>query len=220
MLALPEFEIDKLAAIGGCSRLPLTCDASRLRAEVEALPDSQWETRAGRLGPHDAARAIFLRGYAPAEGRDKPIEDRDVLACLPYARRLIADLVPARAQRCLLALLPPGARVPAHCDNGAYFQRNIRIHIPVATHEHVHMYSNGRLYTMRTGEVWALNNSIWHAVWNADAALPRIHLICDYSPTPELLALLGRAEHGLGRIDGEIETQLLAGSPIDPALHH
>jgi hypothetical protein len=219
MSALPEFEIDKIAAIGGCSRLPLRCDASRLRAEVQALPDAMWETRAGRLGPHDAARAIFLRGYAPAEGRGKPVEDREALARVPYAHEIMR-LLPAPPQRCLLALLPAGARVPAHCDNGPYFLRNIRIHVPVVTHERVFMYSDGRIYGMLPGEVWALNNSIWHAVWNADAVLPRIHLICDYSPTPDLLDLLGRAERGLGRIDAEIERGLLAGSPIDPALRH
>jgi hypothetical protein len=220
MSALPEFAIDKLAAIGGCARLPLSIDVARLRAEVEALPETMWESRAGRLGPHDAARAIFLRGYAPAEGRGKPVEDREAFAHVPYAREIITTLLPAPPQRCLLARLPAGAQVPAHCDNGAYFLRNIRIHVPVVTHERVFMYSDGRIYTMRPGEVWALNNSIWHAVWNADATLARIHLICDFAPTPELLDLLMRSDRNLGRVDTTIERELLAGSPIDPALRH
>src|SRR5437016_2818694 len=67
--------LDKVALIGACARLPLRCDAERLRAEVAALPASLWGTRGGRVGVHNAAQAIFLRGHAPAEG-PRPIEDR------------------------------------------------------------------------------------------------------------------------------------------------
>ena len=211
MSATPESAIpDKTALIGGCARLPLHVDAARLRAEVEALPESMWETRGGRLGPHDAARAIFLRGYAPAEGRHKPVEDRDAIARVPYAREIITQLLPAPPQRCLLARLPAGAIVPPHSDNGPYFLRTIRIHVPVITHELAWMYCAGRVYRMLPGEVWALNNSAEHAVWNADASRPRTHLICDYLPSPELLGLLARAERDLGAINAEVERRLLA----------
>ncbi|MEO6690118.1 MAG: aspartyl/asparaginyl beta-hydroxylase domain-containing protein, partial [Dokdonella sp.] len=183
MFAAPEV-IDKTALIGACARLPLRVDAARLSAEVEALPDSMWETRGGRLGPHDAARAIFLRGYAPAEGRDKPIEDRDAFAHVPYAREIITQLMPASAQRCLLARLPAGAIVPPHSDIGPYFLKTIRIHVPVTTHPSAWMYCDGLVFHMLPGEVWALNNSAQHAVWNADEKLARTHMICDYLPTP------------------------------------
>ena len=213
MSALATAPLDKTALIGSCARLPLRIDAARLRAEVEALPESMWETRGGRLGPHDAARAIFLRGYAPAEGRHMPVEDREPLALVPYVREIIAELLPAPPQRCLLALLPAGAIVPPHHDNGPYFLKTIRIHVPVITHDKVWMYCGGRVYRMLPGEVWALNNSAEHAVWNADAALPRTHLICDFLPTPELAELLGRAERELGVVDAEVEARLMAEMP-------
>ena len=204
--------LDKSALIGACARLPLAIDAARLRAEVEALPETMWETRAGRLGPHDAARAIFLRGYAPAEGRHKPVEDREALAHVPYAHEIIVQRLGADPQRCLLARLPGGAVVPPHSDNGPYFLKTIRIHVPVITHDKVWMYSDGRIYNMRPGEVWALNNSAEHAVWNADATLSRTHLICDYLPSPALLDLLARADRDLGRIDADVEKYLQATS--------
>jgi len=211
MSALPESALpDKTALIGGCARLPLRVDAARLRAEVEALPEPMWETRGGRLGPHDAARAIFLRGYAPAEGRHKPIEDRDAFALVPYAREIITHLLPAPAQRCLLALLPAGAIVPPHADHGPYFLKTLRIHVPVITHDLAWMYCDSRVYRMLPGEVWALNNSAMHAVWNADAALPRTHLICDFLPTPALQEMLARAERELGIVNADVEKRLLA----------
>jgi hypothetical protein len=188
-------------------------DAARLRAEVDALPASLWETRGGRLGPHDAARAIFLRGYAPAEGRHKPVEDRETLALTPHVREIITQIVPAPPQRCLLALLPAGAIVPAHRDNGPYFLKTIRIHVPVITHDKAWMYCAGLVYRMLPGEVWALNNSAMHAVWNADATLPRTHLICDFLPTSELAELLGRAERNLGVANPEVERRLTAEMP-------
>jgi hypothetical protein len=204
--------LDKSSLIGACARLPLRVDATRLRTEVEALPESMWETRGGRLGPHDAARAIFLRGYAPAEGRHKPIEDREALARVPYAHEIVTQLL-APPQRCLLARLPAGAIVPPHSDNGPYFLKTIRIHVPVITHDLAWMYCDGRVFRMLPGEVWALNNSAQHAVWNADPTLPRTHMICDYLPSPGLLGLLARAERDLGVVNAEVEKRLLAETP-------
>ncbi|HET9189222.1 MAG TPA: aspartyl/asparaginyl beta-hydroxylase domain-containing protein [Rudaea sp.] len=213
MFDLPDSPLDKAALIGACARLPIAVDAMRLRAEVDALPESLWETRAGRLGPHDAARAVFLRGYAPAEGRGKPVEDRESLAQLPYAREIITRLLPAPPQRCLLARLPAGAMVPPHSDIGPYFLKTIRIHVPVITHENVWMYCDGRVFRMQAGEVWALNNIAEHAVWNADATRPRTHMICDYLPSPALLDLLARAERNLGTVNAEVERHLQAATP-------
>lgn len=212
MFDLPDPPLDKAALIGACARLPIAVDVTRLRAEVDALPESLWETRGGRLGPHDAARAVFLRGYAPAEGRGKPVEDRESLAQLPYAREIITRLLPAPPQRCLLARLPAGAIVPPHSDLGPYFLTTIRIHVPVVTHENVWMYCDGRVFRMLPGEVWALNNIARHAVWNADATRARTHLICDYRPSPALLDLLARSERDLGEINDDVEKRLLAES--------
>jgi hypothetical protein len=213
MFDLPDSPLDKAALIGACARLPIAVDAMRLRAEVDALPESLWETRGGRLGPHDAARAVFLRGYAPAEGRGKPVEDREALAQLPYAREIITRVLPAPPQRCLLARLPAGAMVPPHSDIGPYFLKTIRIHVPVITHENVWMYCDGRVFRMQAGEVWALNNIAEHAVWNADATRPRTHMICDYLPSPALLDLLARAERNLGTVNPEVERHLQAATP-------
>jgi hypothetical protein len=204
MLDIDGPVLDKAALVGGCARLPIAVDAARLRREVAALPASLWGTPAGRVGVHLAAEALFLRGYAPAEG-DKPIEDRASLAALPYVRAIIEDLIPAPPLRCLLARLPPGATIAPHIDRAPYFAKTIRIHVPVETHELAYMLCAGECYVMRASEVWALNNCASHAVWNAHAQLARTHLICDFLPHPPLLELLGRAERSLGAHNPDAE---------------
>ena len=82
--------------------------------------------------------------------------------------------------------------------------------MPIVTHDKVWMYCDGRVFTMRPGEVWALNNSARHAVWNADSTRARTHMICDYLPSPALLDLLARAERDLGETNADVEKRLLA----------
>ena len=181
MLDLPDHPVlDKRTLVGGCVRLPLKLDAERLRQEVERLPESSWQASGGRVGVQKTAVALFLRGYAPAEG-NKPIEDRPALQSAPYIREIIEQLIPAPPMRCLLANLPPGAAITPHIDDGVpYFWKTLRVHMPVSTHDRAWMMCDGQGYVMKEGEVWMLNNNAIHAVWNADATLPRTHLICDF----------------------------------------
>jgi len=205
MLDLPGHPtLDKQGLIGACSRLPLKVNAARLQAEIAALPEISWAGTGGRVGVHRAAQAIFLRGFAPAEG-PKPIEDRAQLADLPYVAEVITRLIPAQAQRCLLARLPAGARITGHIDLAPYFSKTIRIHAPVVTNDDAWMYCAGLAYRMQPGEVWALNNSATHGVLNAHATDARTHLICDFLLSDELLALLNGAERNLGAANAEVE---------------
>lgn len=213
MLTLPgQPLLDKIALIGGCSRLPLHVDTPRLQAEVGAIPADRWLSRGGRVGVHNVAQAIFLRGHAPAEG-DLPVEDRETLQLVPYIRAIITHLIPAPPLRCLLARLPPGAIVAAHTDQADYFSKTIRIHVPVTTNANVWMYCAGRGYRMAEGEVWALNNSTVHGVWNADAERSRTHLICDFLSTPALVDLLARAERELGAADTALHDRVYGMQP-------
>src|SRR5262245_25525022 len=175
--------LDKQTLVGGCVRLPLSVDAERLHAEFARLPSSVWNPRVGGVGVHRYADALFLRGYAPAEG-EKPMEDRPELDLLPYVRYVIEELIDAQPLRCLLARLPGGAVIPPHVDQAQYFWKSLRIHIPVESHERSWMLCGGQVYLMRVGEVWVLNNNTRHAVWNEHPTLSRTHLICDFLPSP------------------------------------
>jgi hypothetical protein len=209
--------LDKHSLIGGCLRLPVRIDIGRLRAEVDALPPEIWNSQGGRIAVHRDAGAVFLRGYAPKEG-DKPIEDRPVLEELPYAREIIETKFGSKPLRCLMARLAGGGVVTQHTDIGGYFDRTIRIHIPIVSNPRAWMVCAGLSYIMAPGEAWALNNSTTHAVWN-DYPEPRTHMICDFLATPELLSILGRAERNLGvqrsdvdaKIGIETKTRMLGG---------
>jgi hypothetical protein len=210
VLTLPDQPLlDKVALIGACTRLPVTIDRARLLAEVEALPEDLWGQRGGRVGVHTPAQAIFLRGYAPAQG-DLPVEDRDALQHLPYVRELIEQVIPAQPLRCLIALLPAGAVIAPHIDQADYFSKTIRLHIPITSNDNVWMFCAGHCYRMRPGELWALNNSTVHGVLNADADASRMHLICDFLCSAELVELLRSGERDLGERNPAVEARLHA----------
>ncbi len=208
MLDIPSAQIlDKDRLIGGCVRLALTINSQRLQDEVAQLPPEFWARGAGRIGVHDPADAVFLRGYAPAEG-EKPIEDRPALDHLPYARSIIEDLIQAPRLRCLLARLPPAGTIRAHKDLPPYFAKSLRLHIPVETNEQAYMVAAGYSYQMRPGEIWALNTSTLHAVWNAHPTLSRTHLICDFLPSPHLLQWLMLGDRGRGTLRSDVDKHL------------
>jgi len=216
MLDIPGAPIlDKASLIGGCVRLPLTIDANRLRNEVESLPPSVWGHSGGRVGPHHVAEALFLRGYAPAQG-DLPVEDRPELALLPYVRETLATLL-AAPLRCLLARLPAMATVRPHRDLPPYFSKTMRLHIPVETNREVYMYASGLCYRMAPGEVWVLNNSATHAVWNAHPTKARTHLICDSMADAGLLDLIARGNRDLGEQINEVADHVMSFLPTHAA---
>ncbi len=211
MLDIPGASyLDKDSLVGGCIRLPLQIDGRRLLEEVAHLPASLWGTPGGRVGVHDRSEAIFLRGFAPAEG-ELPVEDRPVLERLPYVRFIIEQSIPAPPMRCLLARLPAGGIIARHIDKAPYFGKTLRVHVPVETNESVFMVSRGLCYSMQAGEAWLLNNSANHAVWNRHPSRSRTHLICDFLPSPALLDLLARAERHLGFQRADVEEQTRTG---------
>jgi hypothetical protein len=213
VLDLPDQPVlDKRALVGGCVRLPLEIDAARFHAEFAALPSSVWGTTGGRVGVHSAAEAVFLRGYAPAQG-NMPIEDRPPLAHLPYARSIIESLVGARPMRCLLARMPPDTVIAPHIDRAPYFWKTLRLHFPVESHDKAWMLCSGLGYLMRCGEAWVLNNCAEHAVWNAHSSLSRTHMICDFLPDAGLLDLLARGDRTLGRPMPEVEAGVRSAPP-------
>lgn len=198
--------LDKSALLGACLRLAMTVDGAALRHDVERLPPDLWDSPADRVGVHRAAGAVFLRGHAPAEG-DRPIEDRPALDALPSVRAVI-DRLGAPPMRCLLARLPGGAIIPTHSDHGPYFERTLRLHVPVITHARVWMVCDGLSYRMAAGEVWALNNARPHAVWNAHPTAPRTHLICDVPWSPVLQGLLSHGARDLGRRVDHVDQEI------------
>ena len=80
------------------------------------------------------------------------------------------------------------------------------------------MIAGDAVYRMSEGEVWALNNSAMHAVWNASKTQSRTHLICDFLLTAALEQLLGSADRTRGELRPDVQ-QYVAGAqrPSTPA---
>ena len=198
MFAISEYpKLDKEILIGTCVKLPISFEIEKLINDFQSISPDLWGSRGGRVGVHVQAEAVFLRGFAPAEG-DLPIEDRPVLETLPYAKQLIHQLLGAQPLRCLFAKLKANGQVPLHIDNGEYFEKTIRIHFPVVTNTKAKMYVGGEEFSMQVGEIWAINNCAVHGVINAHESEARTHLICDYLPSESLLQLLSDGDHDLG----------------------
>ena len=198
MFAISEYaRLDKQDLVGTCVKLPVSFETEKLIKDFNSISPDLWGSRGGRVGVHAQAEAVFLRGYAPAEG-DLPIEDRPVLGTLPSAKQLIYQLFGASPLRCLFAKLKANGRVPLHIDNGEYFEKTIRIHLPIVTNTQAKMLVGGEEFSMQVGEAWAINNCTVHGVVNAHESEARTHLICDYLPSDNLLKLLSDGERALG----------------------
>ncbi len=197
----------------GAVKLPLQYDADKLAEEVMDIASEKWGIN-GRTAPAFAdTQAIFLKGYAAAEGKSS-VEDRELLSRLPYIKNMIYNLVPSVPQNCVLSYLPPNTDVGLHVDQGEYFKNTLRIHFPVITNDKITMYFGGS-YTMKPGEVWLLNNCAPHGVENAHNTDARIHLICDYLPSAELDELFNQSDKHLGKTSQQLHEKLLEKTRIN-----
>lgn len=190
----------------GAMRLPLTYDAARLGEEVMRIEQTEWDGGGRTASAFADTKAIFLKGFAAAS-KNPSLEERSALGRLPYARELIHSLIPSVPQKCVLSYLPAKTDVGLHVDMGEYFEKTLRIHFPVLTNTQSRMYI-GACYCMKPGEVWILNNNVPHGVENDHPTLPRIHMICDYLPTKQLLDLVGRSDASLGSPCPELREKL------------
>jgi len=191
----------------GAIKLPFKVDAERLAAEVEQITQQEWGIN-GRTAPAFAnTEAIFLKGYAAAEDNSST-EDRAILSQLPYIKELIFKLLPSEPHNCVLSLLPPNTDVGLHIDQGDYFNKTLRVHFPIITNSKVTMFFGGS-YFMKPGEVWVLNNCAPHGVENAHETKPRIHMICDFTPTNDLLMLMDKAEQTNGESSPKLYEKLM-----------
>ena len=86
--------------------------------------------------------------------------------------------------RCLLARMPPGARIPPHHDNGKWVSHTHRVHVAVTTNPDVHFtagptFETMERYAFNPGIAVELNNAAKHSVENRSDQT-RVHLILDW----------------------------------------
>src|SRR5262249_9428484 len=101
-----------------------------------------------------------------------------ILACCPFFAEIV-DSFRCTKQRVRLMRLAAGANIHEHRDSGeSWALGQVRLHIPVVTHEEVHFYLDGRRAGMRPGELWYCDFTRPHWVQNR-SPIDRVHLVLD-----------------------------------------
>lgn len=184
-------------------RLPVRFDAMRLRAEVEALPESAWVRHPTAYEGNTALRLLSVDG---GENDDVAglMQPTPHLRRCPYIRQVLASfgVVWSRSR---LMRLAPRSTVPEHADiNYQWFYR-VRMHIPIVTRPEVQFHCGQEAVHMAPGEAWLFDNWRRHRVENpTDDA--RIHLVADTSGTAAFWEFVAQA--GAGRLpDSELAFQ-------------
>ena len=98
----------------------------------------------------------------------------------------IIDSFQCPRQRVRLMRLESGTNIHEHRDLGdSWALGQVRIHIPIITHEEVYFYVDGERVMMRPGELWYCDFSRPHRVANR-SPIARVHLVLDLTVNPWL----------------------------------
>ncbi len=111
-----------------------------------------------------------------------------ILAKCPYFESIV-DSFDCPKQRIRLMRLEPGTNIHEHRDPGdSWALGQVRLHIPIITHEEVYFYLDGQRVQMRPGELWYCDFSKPHRVENR-SPIARIHFVLDLTISPSLRKL-------------------------------
>jgi hypothetical protein len=169
-------------------------DATRLRAEIAALPADAWAKHPNEIEGNSALRLVSADGGENDDvfGLMQPTAH---LRQCPYIRQVLSSFGVVW-NRSRLMRLDPQSAVPEHADiNYQWFYR-VRMHIPIVTRPEVRFHCGGQSVHMAPGEAWIFDNWRRHHVENpTDEA--RIHLVADTSGTAAFWQFVAQSTAGL-----------------------
>ena len=174
-------------------KLPFAFDPAALQADLARLSAEGWLPHFNRDRYAGDWSGLVLRG--PAGGGDslysggEAFEDRPLLARCPAFQAVMTTFqCPLRSVR--LLRLGPGAVIREHRDYDLGPDRGeVRLHVPVRTHDGVDFRLRNRRVVMGEGETWYLDLSQPHRVANRGER-DRIHLVLDAVLDDWLAALI------------------------------
>jgi hypothetical protein len=166
-------------------QLPYFFDVARMQQEVAGVSGSHWKLHYQQLHYEGEWSAIPLRSVdastdnimiAPQEGA--VYKNTVFLDACPYIKTVLEQLhCPLLAVR--LLKLNSGAIIKEHKDHELYYEKGeIRLHIPVVTHEAVEFYLDKERVQPKEGECWYMNFNLPHSIINK-SPVDRIHLVID-----------------------------------------
>jgi hypothetical protein len=178
------------------ARFIQTYDVDRLKQDLAALDGTPWVPQPSpHLHDGDwVGLSLFSRGGRPetaygTELTTDPYEPTDALRLTPYFREVL-DSLPCPKGACRLLLLPPGAVIKPHRDDGMSLRTGmLRIHLPIVTHPDVVFLLGGHRCDWREGELWYGDFSREHEVQNR-SPVTRVHMVLDVTVTDALVRML------------------------------
>ena len=175
-------------------RLPMTFDAERMTAEVDALPESAWSRHPTGYAGNSAVRLVSVNGGENDDVAGGPMQETAALRQSPYLRQVLASfgVVWSRSR---LMRLAPGAEVPEHADLSYHWHSRVRVHIPILTAPDVRFHCGDRTVHMAAGEAWIFDNWRLHRVENT-SPVERVHLVADTTGSAQFWGMVAAGDRG------------------------
>jgi len=196
-------------------QLPLSFDAARLAAEVDALGEGPWRPHPQGFVGNSALPFIAAEGDPESESTSGPMRPTPWLAHCPYLQEVLASLG-CVIGRTRLMRLSGHAEASAHIDINYYWRERMRIHVPITTQPTVQFYCGEAVTHMQAGECWIFDTWRRHRVVN-DAVLPRVHLVVDSVGGEDFWKLLAGGRAHDAQVPGWTPRFVAPGS-VEPRL--
>lgn len=158
-------------------KLPLTFDVERMRAEVQAIPESDWRPHPQGHPGNSALPLISLGADPMNDGVAGTMLPTPHLEKCPYLQQVLASFQTVFG-RSRLMRLEGKSEATLHVDTNYYWADRVRIHVPILTSPVIEFICNDKSLHMAAGEAWIFDAWRMHNVLNPTGD-QRIHLVAD-----------------------------------------
>ncbi len=174
------------------TKLPLRFDVERMRAEVEAIPESDWRPHPQGHPGNSALPLIALDGDPTNDGVAGTMLPTSHLERCPYLQQVLASFQTVFG-RSRLMRLEGQSEATLHVDTNYYWADRVRIHVPILTSPVIEFICNEKSLHMAAGEAWIFDAWKLHNVLNPTGE-QRIHLVGDTVGSAVFWDLVARGE--------------------------
>ena len=182
-------------------KLPLTFDVERMRAEVEAIPESDWRPHPQGHPGNSALPLIALDGDPTNDGVAGTMLPTPHLERCEYLRQVLASFRTVFG-RSRLMRLEGKSEATLHVDTNYYWADRVRVHLPITTSPVIEFICNGKSVHMPAGEAWIFDAWKLHNVLNPTGEV-RIHLVGDTVGSAAFWKLIEEGERPFADDPGE-----------------
>ncbi len=167
-----------------------------LQAMLEKIQDAWWDRdiRHNLYRNHASTRCIRLRHVTDYNFNNIKLMSFPELD--DVFKQEVGEILSALSERyeycdftAIFLLLPAGATIEPHVDQGRWFRLAHRIHVPLTTNPDVEFRVGGECVSMKVGKAYEIDNANKiHAVVN-NGSTDRVHMVVDLLPLSTLIRL-------------------------------